>query len=126
MNSRQGVRYIKNRMGNDLKEKILEQNGILTEDAIKKKSSIVDCPRCQLVNVRENKYCSKCSYPLKPEAYDEIKATEETRIMELEQKYENTMQTMRKETNEKFEKILNIVQQNSQLAFIKPEILNEF
>ena len=31
MNSRQGSRYIKNRMGNDLKEKILEQNGIILD-----------------------------------------------------------------------------------------------
>ena len=35
----------------------------------------------------ENKYCSKCSYPLKPEAYEEIKMEEEKRIKELEAKY---------------------------------------
>lgn len=84
MNSRQGVRYIKNRMGNDLKEKILEQNGILNE-AIKKKSSIVDCPRCELVNAIENKYCSKCSYPLKSEAYDEIKEKEDNEMKEMKE-----------------------------------------
>ena len=39
----------------------------------KNKPSILNCPRCELVNAIENKYCSKCSYPLKPEAYDEIK-----------------------------------------------------
>ena len=42
MNSRQGSRYIKNRMGNDLKEKILEQNGIIL-DTSKVKS--IDCNR---------------------------------------------------------------------------------
>jgi hypothetical protein len=31
MNSKQGARYIKTRMGNDLKEKILLQNGILSQ-----------------------------------------------------------------------------------------------
>ena len=31
MNSKQGSRYIKRRMGNDLKQKILIQNGIITE-----------------------------------------------------------------------------------------------
>ena len=84
MNSKQGTRYIKNRMGNDLKEKILQYNGIISENAIKKKTSIIDCPRCELVNAIENKYCSKCSYPLKPEAYDEIKSMEEKRIKLLD------------------------------------------
>jgi hypothetical protein len=69
MNSKQGTRYIKNRLGNDLKEKILIQNGILNEDTLKSKSSIIDCPRCQLINVVENKYCSKCSYPFLDRRY---------------------------------------------------------
>ena len=41
MNSKQGTRYIKNRMGNDLKEKILQYNGIISENASKKKTSII-------------------------------------------------------------------------------------
>ena len=31
MNSKQGARYIKRRMGNDLRQKILVQNGIISE-----------------------------------------------------------------------------------------------
>jgi integrase/recombinase XerD len=34
MNSKQGSRYIKRRMGNDLKQKILVQNGIISEEQI--------------------------------------------------------------------------------------------
>ena len=77
MNSRQGSRYIKRRMGNELKEKILTHNGIDIETDTKNQKTVIDCPRCQLVNAIENKYCSKCSYPIKPEAYDEIKSLEE-------------------------------------------------
>jgi len=33
MNSKQGTRYIKNRLGNDLKEKILQYNGIISENS---------------------------------------------------------------------------------------------
>ena len=69
MNSKQGSRYIKKRMGNELKNKILEYNGIFSEDMQKKKQPILNCPRCELVNAFENKFCSKCSYPIKPEAY---------------------------------------------------------
>jgi integrase len=87
MNSKQGSRYIKRRMGNELKNKILEYNGIITEELQKKKPIQSICPRCDLPNILENKYCSKCSYPLKPEAFDEIKEEENKKIMELETRY---------------------------------------
>jgi integrase/recombinase XerD len=38
MNSRQEARYIKRRMGNDLKKQILVHNGVLTEEEIQKKT----------------------------------------------------------------------------------------
>ena len=53
-------------MGNELKNKILAYNGIISENEIVKKPTILACPSCQFVNIIENKYCSKCSYPLKP------------------------------------------------------------
>lgn len=88
MNSKQGARYIKRRMGNELRNKILEYNGIISEDTNTKKPIVSDCPRCELVNTCENKYCSKCSYPLKPEAFDEIKREEHQKVRELEEKYQ--------------------------------------
>lgn len=87
MNSKQGSRYIKKRMGNELKNKILEYNGIIAENTHKRKPSISNCPRCELVNALENKYCSKCSYPLVPEAFEEIKEEENKKVKELEIKY---------------------------------------
>jgi hypothetical protein len=51
-----------------------------------------DCPRCNLINTFENKYCSKCSYPLVPDAYEE-KAQEDGRFRAMEQKYEQDMKT---------------------------------
>ena len=91
MNSKQGIRYIKNRMGNDLKNKILEYNGISVEPSKKQKPSVSACPRCEYVNPLENKYCSKCSYPLTPEAFEQIKQEEENRFIELEKKYTQKM-----------------------------------
>jgi integrase/recombinase XerD len=43
MNSKQGARYIKRRMGNDLKQKILVQNGIIAEQQIEKRPSVLNC-----------------------------------------------------------------------------------
>lgn len=125
MNSKQGTRYIKNRMGNDLKEKILQYNGIISENASKKKTSFIECTRCELVNAIENKYCSKCIYPLKPEAYDEIKGMEEKRIKTLEQKYENDMKTFREDMNKQIREMMLMIQQNPKLSYVKPEILEK-
>jgi hypothetical protein len=66
MNSKQGLRYIKRRIGDDLKNQILVRNGIVSESEIKKKPSIHLCPRCEFVNPIEYKLCSSCYYPLTP------------------------------------------------------------
>src|SRR5437867_2425503 len=51
MNSKQGTRYIKRRMGNDLKQKILIHNGIIPTEELKSTPSVHNCPRCELVNM---------------------------------------------------------------------------
>ena len=92
---------------------------------MKAKPIVSNCPRCELVNAIENKYCSKCSYPLKPEAYDEIKGLEEKRIETLEQKYENDMKTLRNDMNNQLSEIMLMIQQNPKLSYVKPEILEK-
>jgi hypothetical protein len=106
MNSKQSARYIKSRMGNDLKQKILIQNGIISEQQVEKRPSILNCPRCSLVNAIEDKYCSKCSYPLVPSAFDEIKEAENRKIQEIQQKYNQDIESIRKEMESKFQQIL--------------------
>jgi hypothetical protein len=65
MNSKQPARYIKRRMGNNLKMQILQREGIELDNSIAKpKPAVMSCPRCSETNPRENKFCSKCSYPL--------------------------------------------------------------
>ena len=110
MNSRQGSRYIKRRMGDELKEQILKRNGIIQQTETKVKLSILNCPRCELVNAIENKYCSKCSYPLKPEAYDEIKQEENKKIQDLESRHKKEMQSIREEIEKKFAVILEKIE----------------
>jgi len=107
MNSKQGSRYIKTRMGNDLKNQILEQNGIITQDNGNPRVLNVLCPRCEFVNIHENHYCSKCSYPLKPEAYDEIKNNEIEQIKRLEEKHIRDINELREELQNKFQILLS-------------------
>jgi len=110
-------------MGNNLKQKILVQNGIISEQQIERKPSIVNYPRCSLVNAIENKYCSSCSYPLIPSAFEEIQAAEDSKIQTLQQKHEQDMEAMREEMNQQFSQIMSMIQQNPKLANIKQEAL---
>jgi integrase/recombinase XerD len=89
-------------MGNELRNKILEYNGISIESLKKQKPTVSNCPRCELVNPVDNKYCSKCSYPLSPEAFDMIKQDEEKRFVELEKKYTEKLTSM----EDKIERLL--------------------
>lgn len=125
MNSRQGTRYIKTRLSTELKNKILEYNGISTNEKSSIKQSVLTCPRCELVNAYENKYCSKCSYPLKPDAYDEIKQDEEKRFRILEEKHTNDLQKIEDKMNRQYMHIIIIIQQNPVLANVKPSILEK-
>jgi integrase/recombinase XerD len=78
-----------------------------------------------LVNAIDNKYCSKCSYPLVPSAFDEINEAENRKLQGMEQRYENNMRTMREEMNQQFVHIMSMIQQNPELAYIKPEVLTK-
>jgi RNase P subunit RPR2 len=97
-------------MGDELKEQILKRNGIMKETESKVKLSILNYPRCELVNAIENKYCSKCSYPLKPEAYEEIKIEENKKIQELESRHQKEIQDIREEIEKKFAVILEKIE----------------
>jgi hypothetical protein len=106
MNSKQGSRYIKKRMGNDLKRQILVHNGIVSDNEMQKKPAVLTCPRCMLVNSIETKYCSKCSYPLVPAAFEEIKEEENRKIKGIEERYQQDIRTMREEMENRFQQIL--------------------
>ena len=127
MNSKQGARYIKRRMGDDLKNQILVRNGILSEESAlaQKKPSVLNCHRCSLVNTIDNKLCSRCSYPLTPQAYEEIKANEDMKFRIMEEKHAQDMKIMRDEMNQQFTQIMSMIQQNPNLANVKPQVLFE-
>jgi integrase/recombinase XerD len=74
MNSKQASRYIKTRMGDDLKRQILVHNGTISNCEVHPKTTVLTCGRCDLANIPDSKYCKKCGYPLAPSAFDEIKA----------------------------------------------------
>ena len=123
MNSKQGARYIKRRMGNDLKQKILVYNGIVPPPDIEKKPSVLSCPRCTFVNAVEYRILLKMCIPLIPSAFEELKLAEEMKISSLEEKHEIEIRQVRDEMNLRFGQIMSMIQKNPKLARIKPEVL---
>lgn len=125
MNSRQGSRDIKLRTGPDLKRTILLRNGITVEDdeMLKPKPSVHNCPHCSVINIVENKYCSKWSYPLIPQAYEEIKGNEDLKLKIMEEKHRQDMDAMREEMNQQFKIKMSMVQKNPILSQVKPDAL---
>jgi hypothetical protein len=60
------------------------------------------------------------------DAYSETieeKQQKESEVKELKEKYEQDMKSMREEMNQQFTQVMSLIQQNPQLAQIKPEAL---
>ena len=125
MNSKQGTRYIKNRLGNDLKEKILNTMELYLKMQVKRKLLLLIAQGVNLLMLLKINIVQNVVIPLKPEAYDEIKGMEEKRIKTLEQKYENDMKTFREDMNKQLSEMMLKIQQNPKLSYIKPEILEK-
>jgi integrase/recombinase XerD len=81
-NSRQNARYIKAKIGQDARNKILETAGIKVPDNKKSQPAVHQCsnPDCNYVNAYESEICSKCSTPLTPMAFERIKQQQESKI----------------------------------------------
>jgi hypothetical protein len=124
--SQMHLRYL-HYFGNESCESILETYGIVTKDqnrsdALRPKQ----CPNCNEPNKPDCKFCARCRMVLTYDAYNEALEKEqekETEVQKLKEEYEKNMKSMREEMNQQFTQILSIIQQNPQLAFIKPEAL---
>jgi site-specific recombinase XerD len=72
-NTKQRNRYIKSKMGHDMKKNILERGGIFLDD----NENIIPlskiCYRCTFVNGFDYQVCKKCGYPLSQDALNRIK-----------------------------------------------------
>ena len=108
MNSKQGARYIKRTIGDDLRREILLRNGIITQEStlLASKPSVLACPRCTIVNGFDGKYCLKCSYPLTPQAFEEIKSEEAAGLKAVEDKHKEEISAVREEMKQKFQQII--------------------
>jgi integrase/recombinase XerD len=112
--------------GNESSESLLEAYGIMPKgqqiDQLKPKQ----CPNCSEPNKPDSKFCANCRMVLTYSVYSETveeKQQKESEGKELKDKYEQDMKSMREEMNQQFTQIMSMIQQNPQLAHIKPEAL---
>jgi integrase/recombinase XerD len=115
--------------GNESSESLLEAYGIVTKnhqfsEILRPKT----CPNCsESANKPDTKFCIRCRMVLTYDAYNETLEKEqekESEIKLLKEKYEEEMNAMRKEVNQQFTQIMSMIQQNPQLAHIKPDALS--
>jgi len=67
---------------------------------------VLACRRCTIVNGFDSKYCLKCSYPLTPQAFEEIKSEEAAGLKTIEDKHKDEMAAVREEMQKKFQEII--------------------
>jgi hypothetical protein len=79
------------------------------------------CIRCSEDIVLGSNFCGKCSLPLNS-------SNKYTREMDLENENKDLkleIESIRQEMNKQFGIIMSMIQQNAQLAYIKPEALTQ-
>ena len=108
-NSQMHLKYI-HYFGNESSESILEEHGITPKEkqqtgALKPK----ECPNCDEPNRPDSKFCAKCRMVLTYNAYNETLEQEQRReseVLDLKEKYEEDMKTIREEMENKFQQRL--------------------
>jgi len=100
------LHYFSNESSNSL----LEAYGILPKG--KEELGILkpkQCPNCNEPNKPDSKFCAKCRMVLTYDAYNETldkQREKESEVQRLQKKYEQDMNTIREEMENKFQQIL--------------------
>jgi hypothetical protein len=112
--------------GNESNESLLEAYGIVASGQQIDQLRPKQCPNCSEPNKPDSKFCAKCRMVLTYDAYSETieeKQRKESEVKELKEKYEEDMNAIRYKMNQQFAQVMSLIQQNPQLAQIKPEAL---
>ena len=120
--SQMHLKYI-HYFGNEASESLLEAYGLVTKQ--QEQSRIMQykqCPNCNEPNKSENRFCAKCKMVMTYDAYNETLEKEKQRELEV-QNLKEKLDAVHEEQNQKFDRIMTLIQRNPKLANIKPEAL---
>ena len=125
-NSNMAQRYL-HYFGNESSQNLLEAYGIVTNDNVPINTlNPKICVNCNESNTQDANFCSKCKMIMSLEGYQEAldsQRQKEDEMQEMKDKYEHDIKAIREEMNQQFSKMMLMMQQNPQLAYIKPEAL---
>ena len=114
--------------GNESNESLLEAYGIVASGQQINQLRPKQCPNCSEPNKPDSKFCNKCRMVLTYDAYEETledQKKKESEVQILKVRHEEDMKLMREEMNKQFGQIMSMIQQNPQLAQVKPETLTK-
>ena len=116
MTSKMPQRYI-HYFGNESSASILKAKGIIkeNEDFTQNILKPRQCPNCCESNRHDSKFCVKCKMVLSYDSYVEVRNKDLNKNQKLETEVEYLKIGM--------SKIMSLIQRNSSLSYIKPEIL---
>jgi hypothetical protein len=116
-------------LNNEPSKILFQKRGIIkTEDKQTSSLQSKQCPNCFEPNKPDGKFCIKCKMVLSYNEYNEtieVKQRRENEILKLKSDYENGMQNLREEMNEKFNSILSLISNNPKLVNVKSDILEK-
>ncbi len=99
--------------GNESSESLLEAYGLIDHGIQINQLSSKQCPNCNEGNKPDSKFCAKCRMVLTYDAYGETlqnQKEKESEVKVLKEKYEQDMTAIRKEMEDKFQKILEKIE----------------
>jgi integrase/recombinase XerD len=114
--------------GNESNESLLEAYGIVAGGQQIDQLRPKQCPNCSEPNKIDSKFCASCRMVLSYDAFEETleeQKKKESEVQAMKVKHEEDMKSMRDEMDKKFEMLMSAIQQNPQLAQVKPEALTK-
>ena len=60
-----------------------------------------------------------------PDAFDEIKEAENSKLQILEEKHQQQMKDLEEKMEQRFNQVMYMIQQNPVIAHLKPEVLTK-
>lgn len=114
--------------GNESNESLLEAYGLIDKGIQLDQLRPKQCPNCSEPNKVDSKFCGKCRMVLSYDAYEETleqQKKKESEVQAMKVKHEEDMKSLREEMNKRFDTVMSAIQQNPQLAQVKPEALTK-
>lgn len=99
--------------GNESSKSLLEEYGLIDNGVAFDMLKPMQCTNCNEPNKPNSKFCNKCRMVLTYDAYNETieeKQQKDSEVKELRNRYEQDLNAMRKEMEDKFQKILEKIE----------------